>query len=171
MTDKVSPGVRSRIMSRVRQRDTRTELTLRRALWAAGVRGWRCNDRTVVGTPDLVWKSRGVAVFIDSAWWHGHPSRWTPGRLPPHWDRKIQANRDRDRWVTDELKRQGWTVVRVWDFELHTAMASCIRRVTCGSWTSGFEYGAPGSRYSGPTPQVARGVVARAASHDSTSGW
>jgi DNA mismatch endonuclease, patch repair protein len=118
MTDHVDTKTRSRIMSRVRATNTGPEMTLRRALWAAGVRGWRCHVRGVPGTPDLCWKARRVAVFVDSAWWHGHPSRWTPGRHPPGWDEKIAANIGRDRRVNEQLRRAGWTVVRVWDFEL-----------------------------------------------------
>lgn len=119
MADPVDSLTRSRIMSRVRSKDTKPELQLRRALWAAGVRGWRCHVRSVPGTPDLCWKGRKVAVFVDSAWWHGHPSRWTPGRHPPEWDRKIRGNQARDAQVNRLLNEAGWTVVRIWDFELN----------------------------------------------------
>jgi DNA mismatch endonuclease (patch repair protein) len=116
-------------MGRVRSKNTRPELTLRRALWAAGVRGWRCHVKSVVGTPDLVWLGRRVAVFVDSAWWHGHPSRWSRGRLPEHWDAKIAANRERDIRVTKRLRDEGWSVVRVWDFELASDVPTCVQRV------------------------------------------
>lgn len=129
MTDVVTPEVRSRIMSRVRAKDTKPEVALRQALWAAGLRGWRCHVRGVLGTPDIAWRTRRIAVFVDSAWWHGHPSRWRPGRLPGRWDEKIQANRDRDELVNDGLKAGGWTVIRIWDFELERDMADCVRRV------------------------------------------
>jgi DNA mismatch endonuclease, patch repair protein len=129
MPDTVAPDVRSRIMSRVRAKNTRPELTLRRALWAAGVRGWRCHVRSIAGTPDIAWAGRRVAVFVDSAWWHGHASRWTPGRLPGEWDSKISANRDRDRLVNARLASEGWTVVRIWDFEIVSDLAGCVERV------------------------------------------
>ena len=58
-----------------------------------------------------------MAVFIDSAWWHGHPSRWTPGKLPGKWDDKISRNKTRDEQVTSRLTADGWTVLRFWDFE------------------------------------------------------
>lgn len=116
-------------MSRVRSKDTGPELVLRRALWAAGVRGWRCHVRGVTGTPDLAWKGQRVALFVDSAWWHGHPSRWTPGRLPGKWDDKIARNVERDREVDASLAEEGWRVVRVWDFELVANIAACVERV------------------------------------------
>ena len=129
MPDNVTPEVRRRIMSSVRAKNTRLETEFRKALWAGGLRGWRCHVRSVIGTPDIVWRGRKVAVFIDSAWWHGHRSRWRPGKLSPWWDRKIEANRARDRFVNQELKRQGWRVVRVWDFQIAEDLAKCIEVV------------------------------------------
>jgi DNA mismatch endonuclease, patch repair protein len=127
--DTVDPATRSRIMSRVRSKDTKPELALRRALWAHGIRGWRCHARSVFGTPDLCWKGRRVAVFVDSAWWHGHPSRWTPGRLPTTWDEKIARNVARDHEVNERLTAAGWTVLRVWDFEIERELDRVVRHV------------------------------------------
>lgn len=129
MADPLTREARSRVMSRVRAKDTRPELALRRALWAAGVRGWRCHTRTVIGRPDLCWKGRKVAVFVDSAWWHGHPSRFTPGRHPAKWDQKIQATIRRDELVTRKLTEEGWAVVRIWDFELDSDPVAAVKRV------------------------------------------
>lgn len=129
MADTVPSAVRSRIMSRVRAKNTGPELLLRRALWSAGLRGWRCHVRGVVGTPDVCWVGRKVAVFVDSAWWHGHPSRWTPGRHPERWDEKIMANRTRDDIVNEQLRETGWTVVRIWDFELVADLDGAVGRV------------------------------------------
>lgn len=129
MADRVDRETRSRIMSRVRGKDTKPELKLRRALWAAGIRGWRCHARAIPGTPDLAWKGKRVAVFVDSAWWHGHPSRWTPGRASRSWDEKIEGNRRRDEEVNQRLNEEGWNVVRVWDFEIQRDLDDCVRRV------------------------------------------
>lgn len=68
-------------------------------------------------------------MFVDSAWWHGHPSRWRPGRHPPQWDDKIRANRARDEQVNAELAAAGWTVVRIWGFELAADLDGAVRRV------------------------------------------
>jgi len=129
VADIVDSATRSRIMSRVRGRDTKLEMRLRRALWAAGVRGWRCNVRKVFGTPDLVWQGRRLAVFVDSAWWHGHASRWTPGRLSRWWDDKIERNRRRDEEVNARLTADGWNVIRLWDFEVEKELDDCVTRV------------------------------------------
>jgi DNA mismatch endonuclease, patch repair protein len=113
-------------MALIKSRDTKLELEFRRALWAAGVRGWRCHPRDVFGVPDIAWKGRKVAVFVDSAWWHGHPSRWTPGRLPGEWDAKIERNKARDSEVSQRLEDEGWTVLRFWDFELAKELVRCV---------------------------------------------
>lgn len=129
MPDKVSPEIRRKTMRAVRAKNTKLELTFRRALWAAGVRGWRCHSRKVFGTPDLAWMGRRIAVFIDSAWWHGHSSRWTPGRLSAWWDAKIERNRARDVDVNETLRQQGWVVVRIWDFEVELNLEIAVERV------------------------------------------
>lgn len=119
-------------LGKVRSRNTKLELNFRRALWAGGVRGWRCHDRSVFGNPDLVWKRLRIAVFLDSAWWHGHPSRWKAGHLPEWWDNKIRTNKRRDLAVNKRLRAEGWTVVRIWDFELereHDRHVSALKRL------------------------------------------
>jgi DNA mismatch endonuclease (patch repair protein) len=129
MADNVDEATRSRIMSRVCAKNTKPEMVLRRALWAAGVRGYRCHVRSIPGTPDLSWPRRKIAVFVDSAWWHGHPSRWEPGRPPYQWDRTIAANRERDKRVNAELQARDWVVIRIWDFELQASIDAAVHRV------------------------------------------
>jgi DNA mismatch endonuclease Vsr len=115
-------------MSRVRTRDTAPELALRRALWYAGVRGWRLHPRTVPGRPDLAWIGRKIAVFVDGAFWHGHPDYYR-GQSGPFWDEKIARNRRRDAEVNRRLEEEGWRVLRLWDFEVERAPAECAARV------------------------------------------
>ena len=76
MADRVDKETRSRIMRSVGHYDTKPELALRRALFAAGLRGWRCHRRDVAGTPDLAFVGKKVAVFVDGAFWHGHPDKY-----------------------------------------------------------------------------------------------
>ena len=79
MTDFLSPETRSRVMARIRSRDTKPELALRRALYAAGVRGWRCHNRQLPGKPDIAFTRWRVAVFVDGRFWHGLPDYFTFG--------------------------------------------------------------------------------------------
>jgi DNA mismatch endonuclease (patch repair protein) len=105
-------------MSRIRGVNTTPELALREALYALGLRGWRLYGKRLPGKPDLVFRRGHVAVFVDGAFWHGHPSKFSPGRLPKRWEKKILVNQARDRRVDAELKRLGWRVVRIWDIAL-----------------------------------------------------
>jgi DNA mismatch endonuclease, patch repair protein len=116
-------------MSRVRGRDTGPELALRRALWRAGVRGWRCHRRDLPGKPDLAFGPARLVVFVDGGWFHGHPDRYTPGRSGDYWDRKIQRNMERDRAANQALEAAGWRVLRIWDFEITRDPDSAAARV------------------------------------------
>lgn len=129
MTDTRTPEQRKRIMAAVKRRDTSPELELRRALYARGLRGWRCDYRKAPGRPDIAWPSRKVAIFVDGAFWHGHPSRHKPGRSGRYWDEKIAANVARDMRVNGELEEAGWVVLRIWDFEIRKDLESAVTRV------------------------------------------
>jgi DNA mismatch endonuclease, patch repair protein len=120
---------RSRIMAAVRGKHTSPEVALRKALYAAGIRGWRCHYKRAPGTPDLAWPGRRVAVFVDGAFWHGHPSRHKPGRSGRYWDEKIERNIARDRRVDAELRDDGWIVLRVWDFDVRKNLAGVVSEV------------------------------------------
>ena len=116
-------------MAAVKGKNTGPEVVLRKALYAAGVRGWRCHYRRAAGTPDIAWPRRKVAVFVDGAFWHGHPSRHRPGRSGSYWDEKIARNVERDRAVDAELEGIGWSVVRVWDFEVRRDLPAVVAKV------------------------------------------
>jgi DNA mismatch endonuclease (patch repair protein) len=115
--DHLTEPQRSRTMAKIGRRDTSQELKLRRGLWRAGVRGWRCDFAGLPGRPDLVFPRKRLAVFVDGRLWHGHPDRY-PGRLSEAWRTKIARNIERDRGVDRELTRLGWQVMRIWDREI-----------------------------------------------------
>lgn len=115
-------------MARVKTKDTAPEVELRRALWAAGVRGWRLHPRRVPGRPDIAWLGRRIAVFVDGAFWHGHPDYYW-GQSGKFWDEKIDRNRSRDEKVTRELLERGWTVLRIWDFEVERDASGCVETI------------------------------------------
>jgi DNA mismatch endonuclease (patch repair protein) len=128
MPDVLSPHQRSALMARVRTENTAPETALRKALWAAGVRGWRLHPKNIEGSPDFAWIGRKVAIFVDGAFWHGHPDHYW-GQSGKFWDDKIARNRARDARVNAQLGASGWTVVRLWDFEIQKELAACVERV------------------------------------------
>jgi DNA mismatch endonuclease (patch repair protein) len=72
---------------------------------------------------------RRVAVFVDGSFWHGHPSKWQPGRWQGYWDEKIRRNIARDRAQDATLSDGGWAVLRVWDFEVEQDPSGVAGRV------------------------------------------
>lgn len=112
-------------MARVRSKDSKAELALRRALHARGFR-YRLHGTNVLGRPDIVNRSRRLAIFVDGDMWHGneHHRRGLASlaELFPNrtqwWVAKIEANMRRDREVTTALREQGWTVIRIWESEV-----------------------------------------------------
>lgn len=127
--DNLTAGQRAKAMRGVKRRDTSEEMILRRALWAAGVRGWRCDVGRLPGRPDLAFARRRVAVFVDGGFWHGHPSRFPRPGLTEYWVDKIGRNVDRDRRTDHELAELGWTVIRLWDFEIRRSIDTSVERV------------------------------------------
>ncbi|GAA4433397.1 very short patch repair endonuclease [Actinokineospora soli] len=123
-------AVRKR-MSDQKSRDTGTELALRRALHALGLR-YRVHQRPVPGVrreADVVFTRARVAVFVDGCFWHGCPDHATwPKNNAEFWRTKIEANRTRDRDTDARLAAQGWRVVRVWEHEDPTTAATRVQR-------------------------------------------
>jgi DNA mismatch endonuclease, patch repair protein len=120
--------VRRRVMASIRKKATKPELALRRALSAAGARGYRCHVR-LPGSPDLAFSRWRVAVFVDGVWWHGHPDHLPNGRRGPYWDAKIALNIARDKRVNRELRAHGWIVLRIWDLDVLGNPARAAARV------------------------------------------
>ena len=116
-------------MASIRSFNTGPELALRRALHAAGVRGWRCHVKGLPGRPDIAFTRWRVAIFIDGAYWHGHPDHFTPGRAGTYWDAKMARTRQRDQIASTALAAAGWNVLRMWDFEVEADLAGCVERV------------------------------------------
>jgi DNA mismatch endonuclease (patch repair protein) len=129
VADFLSRDTRSRVMARIRSRDTAPELALRRGLHAVGVRGWRCHVKDVPGKPDIAFTRWKLAVFVDGCFWHGHPDFFTPGKSGAYWDAKIERTKERDRCANEALEAAGWRVVRIWDFEIEQEPDACIHRV------------------------------------------
>lgn len=109
-------------MSRIKSRDTKPELIVRKYLYARGYR-YRKNFKRLPGTPDIVLKKYGVAIFIHGCFWHGHDTHM---RLPKSnvefWQKKIERNRARDIRDREALKKLGWAVITVWECQLTPAV-------------------------------------------------
>lgn len=128
MADRITPEQRSAIMSRIRSKDTRPEMRVRRALHAMGFR-FRLHVRSLPGCPDIVLPKHSVAVQVRGCFWHLH--RCMEGRLPKtrtrFWLAKLKRNRKRDIANDRKLRRLGWKVRTIRECELDRMADSELR--------------------------------------------
>lgn len=120
MADVFDTAKRSRVMARVRGRDTKPEMAVRRYLHARGLR-FRLHRRDLPGRPDLVFPSRRIAVFIHGCFWHQHlgcKRAKLPQTRADFWREKMKANVARDAAALAALKAAGWTALVVWECEI-----------------------------------------------------
>ena len=125
MTDIFTTEQRSDIMSKIRSKDTKPEIKLRKALFSRGFR-YRTNDKRLPGTPDIVLRKYGVVIFVNGCFWHHHPDckiATVPKSNTEFWQNKIKRNRQRDLENYWKLGEMGWEVIVVWECELNHAHA------------------------------------------------
>lgn len=124
MTDVFSPERRSYVMSRIRSRNTKPELVVRRYLWSKGYRYRLCVGK-LPGRPDIVMRRIKVAIFVNGCFWHGHSHiKRSPSSNAQYWAGKIENNRRRDLENGIKLRQAGWTVITIWECELAPARRS-----------------------------------------------
>lgn len=128
--DKISKRTRSRVMSRIRSKNTGLEEKFIRTLRTVIKNKFDTYRRDIKGNPDVVFVNRKICVFIDSDFWHGwqYP-RWKHLLKNDFWRDKIERNRKRDRKVTVYLRRHGWGVIRVWEHSLKSAPSDSFMRI------------------------------------------
>jgi len=129
--DTLTPAQRSERMSRVRSKDTKPEMVIRRLVHKMGFR-YQLHVRGLPGNPDLVFPSRGKIIFVHGCFWHRHGTckftRWPKSRLE-FWKPKLEQNRQRDQFIRKQLRKEGWRVLVLWECQLKRAdaLASRIR--------------------------------------------
>ena len=107
-------------MAGIRGKNTKPEMTLRRALHARGLR-YRLHEGDISGRPDLVFPKHRAAVFVHGCFWHQHKGcryATTPATRAEFWKRKFVANLQRDLAVREELAESGWRAAIVWECAL-----------------------------------------------------
>lgn len=115
-------------MSQVHDRNTAPEVRLRELLWRAGMR-YRLRSK-LPGKPDMVFVESGVVVFVDGCFWHRCPKHATlPKTNSAFWRKKLDANVKRDRFVNNQLRKLGWSVVRIWSHEIEQDAMEAVVKV------------------------------------------
>ena len=126
MPDRHTPIQRSANMGRIRAKNTRPELRVRRAAHILGYR-FRLHRRDLPGTPDLVFPKHRIALFVHGCFWHQHPGcrrAVLPISRRDYWLPKLARNRGRDVMARAALESSGWRVIELWECELSSDAAA-----------------------------------------------
>jgi DNA mismatch endonuclease, patch repair protein len=121
MVDIVSPEKRSLMMGQIRARNTMAELMVRSYLHRAGLR-FKANDRSLPGSPDLVFPKYRSVVFVHGCFWHRHHGcrlAAVPATRVEFWNAKFAANVVRDERANSSLQALGWRTFTIWECEVH----------------------------------------------------
>lgn len=120
MSDNLSPSDRRKTMRAVKGKGGGLERRLFAMLAGMGLKGWVKNAEDVIGKPDAAFPKEKVAVFVDGCFWHSCPvcQRKLPQSNRDYWEHKINRNAERDREYTQQLRAEGWKVIRIWGHEM-----------------------------------------------------
>lgn len=137
--DRIDATMRSSLMGRIKGKDTAPELIVRKGLHQAGLR-FRLHARDLPGTPDIVNRRRGYAVFVHGCFWHDHPGcRYAakPKTRVEFWTSKLRANRRRDQLSLDALGQMGVRTAVVWECSLRTEKDAARATQILVHWING----------------------------------
>lgn len=128
--DNLTPSQRKKNMQNIKSKDTKPELLFRKALWRYNIR-YRIHVKDVIGKPDICIKSKKIAIFIDSEFWHG--KQFLEGKIPQsnqeYWIPKLKRNIERDKKVNIALEQAGWKVFRFWEKEIYKNADQLVSKV------------------------------------------
>lgn len=130
MTDVLNQDQRKLNMSHIRAKNTKPEVKLRKFLSAAGFRGYRIHFN-LPGKPDIVFTKKKIVIFIDGCFWHKCSVCFQePETHKEFWMKKIQSNVERDKKINEQLKNDGWTVIRIWEHDIRKSPENVVSEIT-----------------------------------------
>lgn len=130
MTDNLTKEQRRKNMQNIRSANTQAERMVANALKELEIE-FDTHVKELIGKPDFVFWNQKVILFVDSDFWHRHPTRFQmPKTNRDYWEKKIQRNQERDQKVNKELTDQGWKVIRIWEYDIKHDLDECIQYVT-----------------------------------------
>ena len=122
---------RSKIMGKIRGKNTKPEMAFRKALYAQGYR-YRIDYRKLTGKPDIVLKKYRIVIFIDGEYWHGYNWEERKPKIKTNrefWIAKIERNMQRDAEVNRTLEDLGYKIFRFWENEIKKELERCLSEV------------------------------------------
>lgn len=131
MSDRLTPEKRSWNMSRIKGKDTKIEVEVRKYLFSKGYR-FRKNDKRYPGKPDIVLPKYHVAIFVHGCFWHRHEGckdATTPKTRTEFWLEKFDKNVKNDQIKQEKLRELGWKVIVIWECELKRSFQETMDKV------------------------------------------
>lgn len=130
MTDVFTPQKRKEVMARIKGRNTKPEMLLRKALWKRSCR-YRIHS-ALPGCPDICFPAKKVVIFVDGCFWHRCPLHGNiPATNTAFWEEKLVKNALRDQKITAMLEDLGWKVLRFWEHEIEKDIDRCVDLIQC----------------------------------------
>ena len=127
--DNLTRVQRRKNMQNIRSTGTAPETLVMLALQRQNVY-FAKNVQSIIGKPDIVFRRKKTAVFIDSDFWHMHPERFImPKSNRVYWKDKVRRNKERDNEVNKKLKEAGWKVIRIWEYDTKRNIDKCIKKI------------------------------------------
>ena len=127
--DNLTPAQRKKNMQNIRSKGTKPELILMSELKKLKIY-FATHAKNIIGKPDIVFRRKKIAVFVDSDFWHGHKTRFVmPKTNKDYWEKKIANNKKRDREVNKTLKSIDWRVIRLWEYDIKKNTKKCLNRI------------------------------------------
>ena len=121
----------SKVMSANKAKNTKPEITLRKALWSEGHKGYRLNWKKAPGRPDIAYPGKKIAIFVNGCYWHRCPKCNLP--LPKtntdFWKEKFDKNVKRDKKKNDELLSLDWIVLVFWECDIKSDISNSIQKI------------------------------------------
>ncbi len=127
MADIFTPEKRSWVMSQIRGKDTKIELRMRKMLEETGYR-FEMHPQ-MYGNPDFAHRRKKIAIFCDGDFWHGYRYGQKKRLAKKFWRDKIENNLRRDRRYDRKLRRDGWSVLRLWEHDIEKNPEKCRLKI------------------------------------------
>ena len=114
-----------------KSKDSKPELLLRKAIWNAGLKGYRLHRKDLPGKPDLVFTAKKVALFIHGCYWHSCPicAIARPKHNATYWSEKLAGNSRRDIRNAEQLAKAGWRVHTVWECQVKSSISEVTQQI------------------------------------------
>lgn len=121
----------SQIMSKIKAKNTKPEIILRKSLYENNLQGYRLHKAKLPGRPDIIFTKHKIAIFVNGCFWHRCPycNLSLPKVHTKFWEEKFRKNIERDNRKIKELKKLGWKPIIFWECQINKNVNRCTKRI------------------------------------------